>query len=482
MKLNLRIFLLAAIVAITTFTVLKFNTNHSKDRIKFIDGLPIKPSKEAYVNTTDLKYLDKIAKFETRRGGDLIDAEIAIVLLEELPENKNIQNYATDIFKAWDIGREHNGRGILYVLERKNGLLKIETSYELEGLFPDAFIASYQQTIKNYFEKDQLGDVISHLVMEMAQRAQEPDYKMSAYQSPQATGEYLSGGGGITGNGYLINRIETNLEATYKHKGELSKYQATKTPEMAVEKFLEMLENGIASPHVGLLTEGSRYMLIEYKRSANAQKNRYRSYEKSMPYKVVSQGNYAFARFDKIHCRPIHLRRDKEGLWYVDETKNWAYADGFHSKGGRYYIQAFLDRSPWSWAVNYPEAVILQGLDRGRPAPFPLDRSLKKHIEKLEANIKAHPDDAENYFKLAEILFFENYWIKDALSTIHKGLELDPYNERYLRMAIFFGSKMPDYRFYDDYLARLGKINPDDSVLEWFVKCYKKNGTSCSYY
>lgn len=482
--------IIASLAIVITASTLVLLQRQPEEIAQFVNGFPVKPDDGlAYVNTTELKYLDQIALFELKRGKEHVKAEFAMAILDKLPTDSTAEEYAAGLFKAWDVGRKDNGRGILYLLIQDSGQLKIETSYELESLFPDIYIASYQGTIKEFFKNDQLGDVISHLVVEMIHRMQDPAYEMTPYEARAATGKHLSGGGGITGTGYAVNRIEKSLEDGRGQRFFYAKYEKASTPKEAVDKFLASMSEGISSPHLGILTEGSQYMAMEYHRTPGYQRNRFKQYQRSLPYNIIEQGTYAVARFEKNYVRPIFLRQNDQGLWFVDEAKMWAFVDGFvGADGDQYYVQIFANPSPWSFAVNFPGDELMLGLQADRPDPVPLSTSVKDTIKALELEIRENPDSAKAYFSLADILFFENYWIKDAIAAVEKGLVLDPLNERYLRRAIFFGSKMPDYRYTPAHFEALLKLypssllnpDPEHQLIAEYFDLFKKHGTNVS--
>ena len=486
-KKRLELILLAIVLCLLSVCI--YNEYHTSPTVEFVNGLPVKPTDAAYVNTTDMEYLDRIAKFELRRGEENVNSEFAMVILDDLPAGQTIENYSADLFKAWDIGRDHGGRGILYVLARKPGLLKIETSYELEPLFPDIFLQSYQDTIKQFYKNEQLGDAVSHLIVEMIKRVKDPKYEMALYEARDAVGESLSGGAGISDEGYVVNRIEKNLQDTKDDRYDLIKYEKADSAQEATEKFLDSLKEGISSPQLGILTEGSKYMAMEYRRSSTYQKNRYEEYERSMPYKIYEKDGYAVAKFAKNYARPILLRKDGDGQWFVDETKMWAYIDGLMEEDGLIYrVQAHINPSPWSFALNFAGDKLMYALMTDRPLPLPLSVDIKQLTKKLEAKIKENPNNAQAYFDLADVLFYENYWIKDAIIMVEKGLTLDPNNERYLRRAIMFGSKMPDYTHTAEHFETLLKLHPYNPIPTDYIhehinlnyKCFKKNGAICS--
>jgi len=94
---------------------------------------------------------DGILKTETvQQMNEFLDSlqaqtktEIAVVAVSSIGENE-IKPFATDLFKAWGIGRakQDNGLLILFVLNQKK--VTFETGYGLEGVLPDAICKRIQ--------------------------------------------------------------------------------------------------------------------------------------------------------------------------------------------------------------------------------------------------------------------------------------------------------------------------------------------------
>ena len=78
------------------------------------------------------------------------------------------------------------------------------------------------------------------------------------------------------------------------------------------------------------------------------------------------------------------------------------------------------------------------------PAPalrFPLN--LKQRIAILEQAIRDRPEVAANYFELADIFYWECYWIAGAIEVAEKGLALDPDRTAYRWLVIDMRSHYP---------------------------------------
>ncbi len=74
----------------------------------------------------------KLAALEQRKG-----AQIAVLIVPTTgPET--IEQYATRVFDAWKLGREHVDDGVLLIVAKDDRRVRIEVAYGLEGAIPDA--------------------------------------------------------------------------------------------------------------------------------------------------------------------------------------------------------------------------------------------------------------------------------------------------------------------------------------------------------
>jgi len=69
--------------------------------------------------------------------------EVAVVMVNSIGY-ENIEDFANELFKLWGVGKakQNNGLLVLFVLDQK--LVKFETGYGLEGVFPDAIAKRIQ--------------------------------------------------------------------------------------------------------------------------------------------------------------------------------------------------------------------------------------------------------------------------------------------------------------------------------------------------
>jgi tetratricopeptide (TPR) repeat protein len=91
------------------------------------------------------------------------------------------------------------------------------------------------------------------------------------------------------------------------------------------------------------------------------------------------------------------------------------------------------------------------------PEPFPLSGSITDEIKRLDEAIRRQPEEASNYFDLADIFCWECMWLAASIDLVERGLELDPGNAPYRWLAIDlhyrFPSPEPNARHFEALLA-----------------------------
>lgn len=62
--------------------------------------------------------------------------EVAVAIVQSL-DGYTVEDYATELFKAWEIGKEDKDNGVLFLLAPNERKVRIQTGYGLEGVLPD---------------------------------------------------------------------------------------------------------------------------------------------------------------------------------------------------------------------------------------------------------------------------------------------------------------------------------------------------------
>lgn len=431
------------------------------------------PRHPSYLNLSTIDGADLSAIANLDRARKLTGIEFVMVLLPSLPPDQSLEVYANRLFAAWNIGRSTGGKGVLYLLVEDSHALKIEVSYGLEPVFTDGFCGSFQEQIALYFASKQFGDVLCNLINVMVTRWQrhEEGGDLPPYDAKELPDlekgramkkKFLSGGAGIVRNDLFYDKDLKLARILDQDKEVLSQFAASADIEETVQRYFKSLQLGINYPFLDFLTEGSRYMRIEYPRSPVALRDEWREYMDNKPYKIVQQGDFAVVRFlPGARVFPLLLRRDEKGLWRIDMTKGWALL------GASYDMKAWTIKvtdNPWMFAYR-DIAYKPSGFRLPDPIPFP--QEIENKIEALQARIKKDPSQADNYFQLADILFWECYWIHSAIDTVEEGLKHDPDNVAYRWLAIEMRYRHPLMDGIPVHYEALLRINPKDKRARW---------------
>lgn len=100
---------------------------------------------------------DSIYSIEKRTS-----VQIAVVLIDSLPENMSIEEYAMGIGRKWHVGNAANG--LVYVAALQQRKQRLEVARHLEGDIPDIVALELTNNIKTYFRnKDYFGGLMNLL-------------------------------------------------------------------------------------------------------------------------------------------------------------------------------------------------------------------------------------------------------------------------------------------------------------------------------
>lgn len=86
--------------------------------------------------------------------------QLAIILVNEIPENYSIEDYAREVGRKWHVGNARNG--LVYVAAINQRKQRLEVAANLEGIITDAIALHITDNIKPYFRnKDYVGGVLN---------------------------------------------------------------------------------------------------------------------------------------------------------------------------------------------------------------------------------------------------------------------------------------------------------------------------------
>jgi hypothetical protein len=442
---------------------------------------PFDPRKVVFINETADHRYDRALRASTRWIQESTGIQVAIVLEKQLLALTTIEQQASDLFKKLGLGRASDGKALLFLMSEKERVFKIEVSYDLEAVFPDAICKRLEEGARTfmlsaspYARRDFLVELNVTMKLHYLQYMRDGTLSdvMLPSVGPGRLSEYLSGGAGIVGRGYAATIEQVQRELKPLPASLETTVQPGSTPEETVERYLSSLEYGIGAPNLPLLTEASRYFRVEKPHAPGYLRRQHAYYVKARPYRIVRQDNLAAAMFPpKSPVLPIFLRRDARGLWLVDEPKVEAtlhlYQDGTS--------QLKYRKAPYAFAAtDYQPRTLFE--EYASPPPLlPLATDLKQRVRELEAKILARPDDTSAYVALADVLHFELYWLPATEALYEKILRMDP-NRTDIRWRLVDVYQMTsDIDGHNRQLCELLERAPRDAFVQWHYGWFRKS-------
>jgi tetratricopeptide (TPR) repeat protein len=456
----------AALVLALSLVLVIYRTARAPSRPRYI-----------FINETGHHEHDLAFKMSLKLAEKRAGVENALVLLKSLPPGRTIEETAADLSRKWRIGAERSGRGLLFLYSEKENLFKIEVSYSLEGVLPDAICRRYEEAAQTYMLSDIPQDFISELLITMNLRAKD---NAGAAAPVSALPEWLdsnfmSGGAGVRAEGY--ERTMSDVQAAVRRlaPAHLADYRPSPKPEVTLERYLKSLKLGLGDPRLPLLTEGSGVFRAVVPRNRDQQRRVYDFYIEAEPARLIEQSSLGLAVFRPgVPNLPIVLRRGSDGLWYVDEAKSWTYFHRFEDGTDffpNYDDLPFIAGLKQLGHPNAGKAVYTGRVKTPTPGPYPFP--LKQAVALLEDAIRESPDDAGRYAAIGELYLFEMDWLKPALKNFEKAAQLAPgrLDLRWRLFDLYLNDSQAEralatLKFLSDKL-------PGDKEVQWMYKFYK---------
>ena len=439
-----------------------------------------------FINETSDHYYDKSLKLSVKVAEQRAGIQNAVILLDHFPGNRSAEELAVEYFQKYRIGQRTHGKGILLLYSEKEKQLKIEVSYALEPIITDAICRRLEDGARTFMLTGSRRDFLTELLVTLnlyyfrKTRGENPGELEFPYEPGSfALSRHLSGGAGVVGRGYSKSIEQRRLEVQELAADQRQRYAPDADPEVVVRRYLDSIEQGVGAVDLPLLTEGSKIYRMEFPRSRGYLRRNHEFYEQAKPYRIYTQDDKAAALFRPGYLVwPVLLRKDDKGLWLVDEARAWAYIhiaeSGFDpiQKSLKFpYAFAWKQRAnPKEPAPIYPDGRVFT------PALPDYPDDLTGRIHAAEKKIENEPNNAKHYFDLANILYFDCYWLTAAIPLFEKGLALEPDRMEYhwRLIDLYINDTHIDKMLKE--LADIAKRDPGDRLaadwLDYFRKAF----------
>lgn len=103
------------------------------------------------------------AELNTKAHAQLI--EVTVHSLENVP----IEDFASQLFKKWGIGRKGESRGVLILLAVSDHKYRVEVGYGLEAILPDGKVGSFGREAVPLLRQNDYEGALLHIARQMAQ-------------------------------------------------------------------------------------------------------------------------------------------------------------------------------------------------------------------------------------------------------------------------------------------------------------------------
>jgi uncharacterized protein len=99
---------------------------------------------------------------------DKAHAQIAIVTVKSL-EDRPIEDFAVELFKAWGVGGKSDNRGVLILLSSGDRRYRVEVGYGLEPILPDGKVGGFGREIVPLLKENNYNAALSLLTTRIVQ-------------------------------------------------------------------------------------------------------------------------------------------------------------------------------------------------------------------------------------------------------------------------------------------------------------------------
>ena len=167
LQFTVRFILIFACLPVLARTVDEVPNVHVEDRTQFVSD-PDNVLSPAAIDTLN-RTLANIWNTTT--------AEPVVVVIEEMQEYGNIDDFATELFRKWGIGKKDKSNGLLILVSRGDRKACIRTGYGVEGVLPDVIASRLlrNEMFPRFREGDYDGGIIA-TVNEIEHIFTDPEY------------------------------------------------------------------------------------------------------------------------------------------------------------------------------------------------------------------------------------------------------------------------------------------------------------------
>lgn len=222
--------------------------------------------------------------------------EMLVVVLPSLQGRYTVNEAAATLFSQWGIGRDTAGGGVLLLLVDDAKEVKLEVSFELEGIYTDQFTGSVERRqLRSRFVAEELEIGLIAVMEELEARAQLLQAEIDIDDAiGKRDARYLSQGAGAR-----VALMESTEKPSLPAEEVNPRYPAGATVEEAWQSLLRRWKEKERDPSLQVFLPTGRLAYRDFSTMpVERLAQQYRTYHKR-PYQVLKQGDYGVIYFGK---------------------------------------------------------------------------------------------------------------------------------------------------------------------------------------
>jgi len=249
----------------------------------------------------------------------LEDLEIHFLVVTLESPAVDLDAKAVELFDARALGEKTSGaRGMLFLVDPKGKAVRLETGYDLEGIFTDAFVGYVErEQMLPFFAAGRIAPGIEatvELLVDRALKANEDADDALAWNGKTPKG-HLSGGGGAKTDIHVGDQLPEKSASLLARD-----FGPQPSPMQALEKYMQVLSQHIKDPDLGIYTPRTRDFFRQWVVTNAQQDNGLRSLERVVQAaETLVEDDLGVIRFpvEDRHASPYFLEKGDQG-WMLD--------------------------------------------------------------------------------------------------------------------------------------------------------------------
>jgi uncharacterized protein len=249
----------------------------------------------------------------TRYHGELLDTWDIDYRIRTVTDVYDLDALAVDSFEDLGVGdRSRAGRGLLLVIDPGRQRVRLEVARELEGTYPDAFVAYVErEQMAPFFAAGRVADGILAMTELLVGQAADPSHGLTETAAPRRA---TSVGAGAM--------VPAPIDTGYARPDSPVTVRpvAGATPGSTVAAYLASMAAGDARPDLDLYTRDTHAFLSGQVVTLAQMDNVARTYSRCGDGETSIRDTHAVLRYPNGNsaCAPWLLVRSEDGRWRLD--------------------------------------------------------------------------------------------------------------------------------------------------------------------